>query len=81
MDFAGPLMVKTSNSTSKAYIALFTCAVTRAIHLELVSSQSTENILLALKKFIARKGLCKVIYSDNVKTFKRTDQDLKKLLR
>ncbi|GAA6090922.1 uncharacterized protein LOC109098335 [Tachysurus ichikawai] len=72
-------MVKTSNGMSKAYIALFTCAVTRAIHLELVSSQSTENFLLALKRFIARRGLCKVIYSDNAKTFKRADQDLKEL--
>ncbi len=72
-------MVKTSNGTSKAYIALFTCAVTRAIHLELVSNQSTENFLLALKRFIARRGLCKVIYSDNAKTFKRADQDLKEL--
>ncbi|XP_014836152.1 PREDICTED: uncharacterized protein LOC106914091 [Poecilia mexicana] len=63
----------------KSYIALFTCAVTRAVHLELVSDQTTENFLLALKRFIARRGLCRVIYSDNAMTFKRADKDLKEL--
>ena len=79
IDFAGPLYVKSDTQTKKAYIALFTCAVTRAVHLELVSDMSTENFLLALKRCIARRGLCKVIYSDNAKTFKRADQDLKEL--
>ncbi|KAL2076831.1 hypothetical protein ACEWY4_027575 [Coilia grayii] len=55
------------------------CALVRAVHLELVSSQSTEHFLLAIKRFIARRGLCKVIYSDNAKTFKRAEQDLKEL--
>ena len=79
VDFAGPLYVKENGSVKKSYIALFTCAVTRAVHLELVSDQSTETFLLALKRFISRRGLCKVIYSDNAKTFKRADQDLKEL--
>lgn len=42
---------------------------------------STENFLLVLKRCIARWGLWKVIYSDNAKTFKRADQDLKELWR
>lgn len=70
VDFAGPLFVKVKNTVEKAYIALFTCAVTRAVHLELVSSLSTESFLLAFKRFISRRGLCKIIYSDNAKTFK-----------
>lgn len=78
VDFAGLLYVKTSGQ-SKAYIALFTCAVTRAVHLELVTDLTTERFLLALKRFIARRGLCKVIYSDNAKTFKRADKDLREL--
>ena len=79
VDFAGPLYVKADDSVKKSYIALFTCAVTRAVHLELVSDQSTETFLLALKRFISRRGLCKIIYSDNARTFKRADQDLKEL--
>lgn len=79
VDFAGPLFVKSKNNAEKAYVALFTCAVTRAVHLELESSLSTESFLLALKGFISRRGPCRVIYSDNAKTFKRADQDLKEL--
>lgn len=73
------MYVKTKGQPAKAYIALFTCAVTRAVHLELVSDQTTENVLLALKRFIARRGLCRIIYSDNARTFKRADKDLKEL--
>lgn len=79
IDFTGPLYVKSNGETKKAYIVLFTCAVTRALHLELESDMPTENFLLALKRCIARRGPCNVIYSDNAKTFKRADQDLKNL--
>lgn len=37
IDFAGPLYVKASgNQMKKVYIALFSCAVTRAIYLDVV---------------------------------------------
>lgn len=77
VDFAGPIYVKPENK--KAYIALFTCAVTRAVHLELVSDLTTDAFLLAFKRFIARRGICSVIYSDNAKTFKKAEKDLKLL--
>lgn len=64
IDYAGPLFLK----DQKAYIYLFTCAVYRAVHLELVTSLSTEGFLEALRRFIARRGRPSVIYSDNGKT-------------
>ena len=36
VDFTGALYIKESNGEQKAYICLFTCASTRAIHLEIV---------------------------------------------
>ena len=43
VDFAGPLFVKDkSNEMRKVYVALFTCCVTRAVHLELVEDLSVE---------------------------------------
>lgn len=77
VDFAGPLLVKPNNQ--KSYIALFTCAVTRAVHLELVSDLTTESFLLAFRRFVARRGICRVIYSDNDKTFKRAADELQAL--
>ncbi|GBM08427.1 hypothetical protein AVEN_240592-1, partial [Araneus ventricosus] len=70
IDFAGPLYTR---NTDKASIALFTCAVTRAIHLEVVSSLSTEHFLLAFRRFISRRGICPTVNSDNAMTFKSAD--------
>ncbi|GFU02373.1 integrase catalytic domain-containing protein [Trichonephila clavipes] len=50
--------------------------VTRAVHLELVSDMSTKCFLLALRRFLARRGNCKVIYSDNARTFKASEREL-----
>ena len=66
VDFAGPLFLK---GGEKAWICLFTCAVYRAIHLELVSSLSTPAFLEELRRFIARRGRPTVIYSDNGTNF------------
>ena len=77
LDYAGPLYIK--GSDNKYYILLFTCAVTRAIHLELVNNMTTQEFLLAFRRFISRRGLCSVIYSDNAKTFKRAEIELKEL--
>ncbi|KAM7309840.1 uncharacterized protein ISCGN_006825 [Ixodes scapularis] len=75
-NFAGPLLVKASPSDQKAYIALFTCAVTRAVHLELVSNLTTEAFIMAFQRFTARRGLPSVAYTDNALTFKRAAKDL-----
>ncbi|UYV63047.1 hypothetical protein LAZ67_2002938 [Cordylochernes scorpioides] len=66
VDLAGPLYLK---NNTKAWIVLFTCAVFRAIHLELVTSLSTEAFIQALRRFIARRGRPTVIYSDNGTNF------------
>ena len=57
MDFAGPVHYKIKKSvTAKAYIALFICASTQAVHLKLCCDHSTIKFHRALKDFIARRG-------------------------
>ncbi|RWR99183.1 uncharacterized protein B4U79_02665, partial [Dinothrombium tinctorium] len=73
IDFAGPIYTK---GNAKSYICLFTCAITRAVHLELVSDMTTECFVLSLKRFIARRGVPHVIWSDNGRTFKRAESEL-----
>jgi len=34
---------------------------------------------MAFKRFTARRGLCSIIYSDNVKTFKAAERELRAL--
>ncbi|XP_022908833.2 uncharacterized protein [Onthophagus taurus] len=79
IDFAGPLYANVAGQRTKTYIMLFTCAVIRAVHLELVPDLTTECCIRGLRRFIARRGVPDVVYSDNAKTFKRTDLELRKL--
>lgn len=73
IDYAGYFWVKTSKRRNapfeKAYIALFVCLTTRAIHLEVVEDCSTETFLKAFKSFISRRGIPAYMYSDNATNF------------
>ena len=62
----------------KGYISLFICLSTKAIHLEIVSDLTTESFIAALKRFMARRGLCSNIYSDNGTTFVGASSHLSK---
>lgn len=53
----------------KVWVSLFTCLATRAIHLEIVSSLSQFGFLLAFRRFISRRGIPTVMYSDNGTNF------------
>ena len=64
---------------SKVYIALFTCCVTRAVHLELVVDLSIDTFKRCLRRFIARRGVPTLMVSDNTKTFKGIDKELRVL--
>ena len=63
----------------KVYIALFTCCVTRAVHLELVEDLCIEIFKRCLRRFIARRGVPTLMVSDNAKTFKGIDKELRVL--
>ena len=80
VDFAGPFLFKTENrETLKAYIIIFTCAATRAVHLKLCKDQTAEEFQHALKEFVARRGTPNLLVSDNAKTFHATSNWLKKI--
>ena len=70
IDYFGPLYVKESSGSKKVWVCLFTCLVTRAIHLELMMDMSTEMFLLGLRRFVARHGSPREITSDNASQFK-----------
>ena len=65
LDFLGPVQVRKFRKTEKRYILLVTCLATRAIHLEIAESLETSSFLMALRRFIARRGCPKIIWSDN----------------
>ncbi|XP_068704661.1 uncharacterized protein [Montipora foliosa] len=70
VDFAGPIKhLSKTKKEMKAYIVLYACSLTRAVHLDLLPSQSTDEFLSSLKRFISRRGRPEKIFSDNGKTF------------
>ncbi len=77
MDFAGPVYYKRGKKERKAYITLFTCATTRAVHLEVVEDMTAVTFRKSLKNFMTRRGVPKLIISDNAKTFHSTAKWLK----
>ncbi|XP_045777595.1 uncharacterized protein LOC123875672 [Maniola jurtina] len=73
VDYFGPVFVLNRKGRGakliKAYVSLFVCFATRAIHLELVGDLSTDAYLLALKRFVSRRGKPAEIFSDNGRNF------------
>ena len=55
--------------------------MTNTIHIEVVTSLTTEAILAALRRFIARRGKPRIIYSDNGTNFQGADNELHTLYK
>ncbi|XP_037932511.1 uncharacterized protein LOC119667293 [Teleopsis dalmanni] len=83
IDYAGPLYIKCSQfrgiKTHKAYIAIFVCLATKAIHIELTSDLTSQGFLAALKRMISRRGSVHHIYSDNGTNFTGANNILQKI--
>ena len=70
VDFAGPIKCKgKGKSEVKSYIILYTCTLTRGIHIELLSNATREQFLSTFKRFIAVRGRSTKIISDNGSAF------------
>jgi hypothetical protein len=83
VDYAGPFYIREirgrGKKLNKAYIALFICFVTKAIHIELVTDLTTQEFLGALRRFISRRGHPHNLYSDNGTNFVGANNELKEL--
>jgi len=81
--YAGPIVLRLGSTcsmqTTKGYIAIFFCFATKAVHIEVITSLTTEAFLAALRRFVARRGRPKVIYSDNGTNFQGASNQLQEL--
>ena len=81
VDFAGPFVVKITRKVSaKRYLCLFTCASTRAVHLEVAFSLDTASFLNAFSRMAARRGKPDVVISDKGTNFTSADRELRDLV-
>lgn len=72
VDYFGPLLVNVNGTSVKRWVSLYTCLAVRAIHMEVVADLTAEECLLALRRFVASRGVPETISSDNALQFKLT---------
>jgi len=80
VDFAGPIKIRVGLRKSvpvKAYVAVFVCLSTKAVHLEAVSDLSADAFMACLRRFISRRELPLHIWSDNGTYFVSTQRILR----
>ncbi|XP_038117010.1 uncharacterized protein LOC119769177 [Culex quinquefasciatus] len=81
LDYFGPVLVKVGRSNVKRWVALFTCLTVRAVHMEVVHSLSTESCIMAVRRFVARRGAPREFWTDNATCFQGASSELKKEIR
>ena len=86
VDYFGPFPVKHSKTTrrnqalTKRYGVIYTCLITRAIHLELAGDLSTDSFILSLGHSNPRRGHAKIMKLDNGTNFVGAATELKERL-
>ena len=76
VDYFGPFNVKFRRGTVKRYGCLFTCLVTRAVHVEITHSLDSDGFIMALHRFMSRRGKPVKIVSDNGTNFVGAEKEL-----
>lgn len=56
MDCFGTFLIKVGRRNEKRWGLLFKCLITRAVHLEILTSIDSDAFLMAFRRFIARSG-------------------------
>ena len=83
LDFAGPFTIKEGNKRKpvqhKAYVCIYVCFCTKAVHLDLVSDMTTDAFIASLRRFVALYGAPAHIYSDNGSNFIGANTELSAL--
>ncbi|XP_018376619.1 PREDICTED: uncharacterized protein LOC108769890 [Trachymyrmex cornetzi] len=85
VDYAGPVLIREGKRRNahnlKAYVSIFVCFATRAVHVALVSDLTSNAFIPAFKRFISRRGKPSQMYSDNGTTFVGAHGQLKELYK
>lgn len=79
IDYLGPVEVLVGRHWEKRWIALFTCLAVRAVHLEVVHGLTTQACLMAVRRFICKRGTPDEFFSDNGTNFKGACNELEKI--
>lgn len=67
-------------SERMVYLVIFTCAVSRNVHAEVLDGMTVADFMHGLRRFISKYGPPSLFYSDNAKTFECVSRELKQVL-
>ncbi|XP_053699015.1 uncharacterized protein LOC128745985 [Sabethes cyaneus] len=81
VDYFGPMTVTVGRRSEKRWGVLATCLTIRAIHIELAHTLTTDSCILAIRKFMARRGVPSVIFSDRGTNFQGSSKELREALK
>ena len=82
VDYGGPYLTKQGRGKSRAkrYLCLFTCLVTRAVHLEMAYALDTDSFMNAFARMVSRRGTPSYVLSDNGTNFVSGERELRELV-
>ncbi|XP_064120244.1 uncharacterized protein LOC135224850 [Macrobrachium nipponense] len=80
IDLFGPYYIKEGRKELKRYGVIFTCLVSRSIHIETANTLQSDSFINALRRFVSRRGHPKVIRCDNGTNFHGAERELKAAL-
>ncbi|XP_055585330.1 uncharacterized protein LOC129738161 [Uranotaenia lowii] len=76
IDYLGPVEVVVGRRREKRWVAVFTCMVVRAVHLEVVHSLTAQSCIMAIRRFISRRGPASEYFTDNGTNFRGASKEI-----
>ena len=80
VDYFGPWYIKEGRRQLKRYGVLFTCLASRAVHLEVANSLTTDSFMNAYRRSVGRRGPVRQIRSDQGPNFVGARNELQQAL-
>ncbi|XP_077971894.1 uncharacterized protein LOC144426909 [Styela clava] len=80
LDCFGPFFIRQGRSDVKRYGVLFTCLTTRAVHVEIAQNLDMNSFIMALRRFVSRRGRVLEILSDNGSNFVAAEHELRQAI-
>ena len=80
VDYFGPFMIREGRSERKRWGVLFTCMASRAVHIEVANSMSTDSFINAYRRFVGRRGAVRQLRCDQGTNFVGATSELKAAL-
>ncbi|KAK7938259.1 hypothetical protein WMY93_001585 [Mugilogobius chulae] len=81
IDCFGPFYTKVGRRTEKCWGVIFKCMTTRCVHLDLLESLDADAFLMALRRFVARRGQPYEIFADCGTNFRGAYAELKRAFK